>query len=108
MPERKNCQFYDKTFRCLICEIEHCPYDYEDEKEPEDNSDQKQPLVIFRCNCIMNDKQSDHLRNYLIGQIEDGVVLLPHFISVEAILPADCEIRFVDKNGNVVEGGKVK
>lgn len=55
----------------------------------------------------MENKQTDRLRNYLIGQIEEGVVLLPRFISVEAVLPADCEIRFVDKDGNIMEGGKV-
>lgn len=88
--------------------ISSCPYDYENKEEREDNSNQKRPLVIFKCDHAISAKQAESLRDHFIREIEEGVVLLPRFISVEAVLPADCEIRFVDKDGNIIEGGKVK
>ena len=63
--------------------------------------------MIFKCDHAINTKQAESLRNNFIREIEQGVVLLPRFISVEAVLPADCEIRFVDKDGNIIEGGKL-
>ena len=108
MKDISSCPHWDKTLGCYECEFEHCPYDYENEEETEDNLDQKRPLVIFKCDHIINTKQAESLRNNIIREIEESVVLLPRFISVEAVLPADCEIRFVDKDGNIIEGGKMK
>ena len=111
LKDISSCPHWDKIlgcYGCNYCGIEHCPYDYENKEEPEDNSNQKRPLVIFKCDHAINTKQAESLRNNFIREIEEGVVLLPRFISVEAVLPADCEIRFVDKDGNIIEGGKVK
>lgn len=104
----ENCvEFLIKDYQNLK-DTSSCPHNYEDKKEPEDNSDQKRPLLIFRCNCVMNTERAVVLRDHFIREIEEGVVLLPRFISVEAVLPADCEIRFVNKDGNIIEGGKAK
>lgn len=108
LKDVSSCPHWDKNLGCYECEFEHCPYDYENKEEREDNSNQKRPLVIFRCENTMNIERLILLRNNIIREIEEGVVLLPRFISVEAVLPADCEIRFVDKDGNIIEGGKVK
>lgn len=111
MKDISSCSHWDKILGCHgcnYCGIEHCPYDYENKGEREDNSNQKRPLVIFRCENTMNIERLILLRDHFIREIEEGVVLLPRFISVEAVLPADCEIRFVDKDGNIIEGGKVK
>lgn len=108
LKDISSCPHLDKNLGCYECEFEHCPYDYENKEEPEDSSNQKRPLVIFRCENTMNIERLILLRNNFIREIEEGVVLLPRFISVEAVLPADCEIRFVDKDGNIIEGGKVK
>ena len=64
--------------------------------------------MIFRINKCLSHDDLKIARQEIIDQIKEGVVLLPPYITVETVIPADCEIRIVDKDGNVIEGGVIK
>lgn len=67
----------------------------------------KPALLIFKVLRNFRSEDMRKIRKEIIKQVEEGVVVLPYFINVETIIPSDCEIRIVDKDGNVVEGGKL-
>ena len=107
MNDITTCPYRDAVYGCVYCCIEHCPYDYKEETE-ETESSQKPALLIFRCTKMCSPGRMKKTRDDIITQVKEGVVLLPARMTVEAIVPADCEIRIVDTDGNVVEGGKMK
>ena len=110
MYDRSTCPYYKETDSCIDCYIEHCPAccNSNSENNIENTRSEKPALLIFRCLNTLRPDRMHEVRDKLINQIKEGIVLLPAYMTVEAIVPADCEIRIVDKDGNIVEGGKAE
>ena len=109
MFDRESCKYYSVTDKCVYCQIEHCPArcDYDNNREASTKTE-KPSLLIFRINKCQSHDDWKIARQEIIDQIKGGVVLLPPYTTVETVVPADCEIRIVDKDGNVIEGGVIK
>ena len=109
MFNRESCKYYSVTDKCVYCQIEHCPARCDSDNNREASTKTEKPsLLIFRINKCQSHDDLKIARQEIIDQIKEGVVLLPPYITVETVIPADCEIRIVDKDGNVIEGGVIK
>lgn len=61
-------------------------------------------IVIFKVNCMLKPEHMQKIRNSIIKQIKDGVVVIPHYIRIEYVsneITENCEFRFLDADGNV-------
>lgn len=61
-------------------------------------------IVIFKVECMLKPESLKKLRNSIIKQIKDGVVVIPPYMRVEYVsndITENCEFRFLDKDGNV-------
>lgn len=60
-------------------------------------------IFIFKTKHMMSEDHLSLLRNDLLDQMKSGIVLLPAYVDFICAIPKDCEIKILDKDGNVVE-----
>ena len=88
MNNVEDCAYRDEYLGCLDCYIERCPY-------VEETRENHKPLLIFKVNCAIAKTIYEQTVAALRSQVKDGVILLPPYISLEAIVGEDCTIKIV-------------
>lgn len=49
-------------------------------------------ILVVKCNAVLSRTTMDWLRDYILGQRESGLILLPN-ICEAVVVPKDIEIR---------------
>ena len=92
-----NCIYRDEKLGCVDCSIYPCPCIEEEETNTVPG------VFIFKTYPMFNKDRLEELRANLLDQVKSGVVLLPPYVDFICAIPKDCEIKILDKDGNVVE-----
>ena len=65
---------------------------------------EEKPLLIFRVNGPTPIYRLIQIRNEIVNQIEEnGIVVLPSYITVEYCKQVDCNIKVISSDGKIVE-----
>ena len=65
---------------------------------------EEKPLLIFRVNGPTPIYRLIQIRNEIVNQIEEnGIVVLPSYITVEYCNLLVCNIKVISSNGKIVE-----
>lgn len=85
--------------KCKVCR-EYCRYTSDihhaenfKEVSPGIFEENKTSLYVFKYSMYIRDKDQQHIRESIIKQIEDGVVVLPPWMDVEYI-PENSAVKF--------------
>ena len=52
----------------------------------------KDEILVIQCKCTVKQEDMEKVRRSVLRQMEDGVVLLPHWLD-PVIVPAGLEVR---------------
>lgn len=66
------------------------------------------PIIIFRCNSLLNNETKELIRNDLKQQIKEGIVITD--ISLEyakTLIPKNCECEIIIESSEEISKGKI-